>query len=248
MRRVVGVHVIGSVIQAVLCLSVAGVALAASPGAVPLPAGPPLAPRTHGIMLYLSRPLGGGIGAASQTRFGFRIEQVRMMGNNGAPDAGVPLQHRALVGWQFSGPRDMHAADMKLVLGGRLTYDVRHGGFGSQSAHTAMFPGRAVAATPASGHPAEVPESSGAALESKGFVLRSPDSRDTSWRAGEGASVPGSETHLFSRDVFRETSESSSLLHEVAAAAIQTFKSGHSFPLQQRSRLSDPPASMREPR
>jgi hypothetical protein len=106
----------------------------ASAGPSVVPAGPPPAPRTHGFMLYLSQPLGGGVGVGGP-RFGLRIEQVRMTGNNGAPDAADPMQHRSIIGWQFGGLR---ASDMHLELGGRVTYDVKHGGFALQS--SSRFP------------------------------------------------------------------------------------------------------------
>jgi len=113
-----------------LCMAAAMSASAAPGGFVPPPAGPSLSPRTHGFMLYLSTPLGGGGGGgAVHPKFGFRVEQVRMMGNSGAPDAGNPIQHRALIGWQFEGLRNLHSSDMKLELGSRVTYDVTHGAF-----------------------------------------------------------------------------------------------------------------------
>ncbi len=111
-----------------LCMAAVMSASAAPGGFVPPPAGPPLSPRTHGFMLYLSQPLGGG-GGALHPRIGFRIEQVRMMGNSGAPDAGNPIQHRALVGWQLDDMRNLRGSDMRLELGSRVTYDVTHGAF-----------------------------------------------------------------------------------------------------------------------
>ena len=117
-----------------LCLLAATPVNAAHPASFAPPAGPPLAPRTHGFMLYLSQPMGGGSGgAALQPKFGFRIDQVRMMGNSGAPDAGDPIQRRALIGWQFNCRSGMQPADMRLELGGRVSYDVTHGGFAIQS-------------------------------------------------------------------------------------------------------------------
>jgi hypothetical protein len=104
-----------------VCVAATAGVAAATPGIAAPPAGPPLAPRTHGFMLYLSQPIGGGAGASLHPKFGFRIEQVRMMGNSGAPDAGDPLQHRALVGWQMDGLRGMHASGGKVELGGRMT-------------------------------------------------------------------------------------------------------------------------------
>ena len=108
-------------------------ATAAPGGFVPSPGGPPLAPRRHGFMLYLSQPLGGG--GALHPKLGFRIEQVRMMGNSGAPGAGDPIQHRALVGWQLEGLGNLPASNMKLELGSRVTYDVTHGAFKLSALH-----------------------------------------------------------------------------------------------------------------
>src|SRR5271167_2793184 len=93
--------------------AMAGAAVASEALAAPLE-GPALAPRTHGFMLYLSQPLGGGGGASMHPKFGFRVEQVRMGGNSGAPDSGDPMQHRALIGWQMDGLHGIHASDMKL--------------------------------------------------------------------------------------------------------------------------------------
>lgn len=117
------------IVYAVLCMLIAASATAAPGGFVSSPAGPPLAPRRHGFMLYLSQPLGGGGGGALHPKFGFRIEQVRMMGNSGAPGAGDPIQHRALIGWQLEGLGNLQASNMKLELGSRVTYDVTHGAF-----------------------------------------------------------------------------------------------------------------------
>ena len=149
---------------------------AAHPGPVAPPAGPPLAPRTHGFMLYLSQPIGGP-GAGVRPRFGLRLEQVRMTGNSGAPDAGDPFQRRTLIGWQIDGRRGLQASDMKLELGGRVTYDVSHGGFGIQS-------GRSGAAPAPHAHPMAVALSSHTTAvstgvaEPKSFELHGLDFRE----------------------------------------------------------------------
>ena len=241
MRRRAAFHVAGGL----LCLA-AGVA-GARPGPVAPPEGPPLAPRTHGIMLYLSQPMGSGAGATMQPRFGFRVDQVRMTGNSGAPDAGDPVQRRSLVGWQFNGRHGMQASGMKLELGGRVTYDVSHGGFGVQSMRSVMSSSAPHAMSAASNHPA-APSEPNSVSESKGFALRGLEFRDARSQGSDAAGAPG--LHLFShdRDVFHEVGESSSMLHELAATAIATFKSSHGVPVQQRSRLSEPLSSMREPR
>jgi hypothetical protein len=111
-----------------LCMAVVASAAAAPRGSTPPSSGPPLAPRTHGFMLYFSQPLGGG-GGLLRPKLGFRIEQVRLTGNSGAPDAGDPMQHHALVGWQLDGLRNLHASDMKLELGSRMSYDITHAAF-----------------------------------------------------------------------------------------------------------------------
>ena len=230
MRRQAALPVTGGL----LYLVAAAAASAASP--VPPPAGPALAPRSHGFMLYLSQPLGGGGGgAAVRPHFGFRIDQVRMAGNNGAPDAGDPLQRRSLIGWQMDGRSGFHPSAMKLELGGRVTYDVAHGSFSALSSRAGANQSSARSAAVTSSE-----HTSGA--QPKSFELH-------------GLEFHGSESHgtdenvrPFSRDLFHEASGSSSSLHEIAAAAIATFKSSHSVPVQQRSRPSERPLSMAEAR
>jgi hypothetical protein len=139
-------------------------------------------------------------------KFGFRIEQIRMMGNSGAPDAGDPLQRRALVGWQMDGLHGIHASDMKVELGGRMTYDVTHGAF---SAHFPKSPNAAAS------RPAAMSRSD-AFTESK---LLTP---------------------------LRQTNESSSMVHDIAAAAIGTFKLSRPLPTLQRTAPAPRPSSMRE--
>lgn len=221
-----------------LCLVAATAANAAHPGPVPPLAGPPLPPRSHGIMLYLSQPMGGGAGgaAAAHPQFGFRVDQVRMMGNSGAPDAGDPLQHRSLIGWQMDGHNGLHASDVRMELGGRVTYDMTRGGFGIQPSRSgsASSPARpmAVAAT--------TPHAAPSGGESKSFELhglefRGADSAGADFRGHDDNARP------FTRDLFHEANGSASMLHEVAAAAIATFKSSRTVPAQQRSRLSERP-------
>ena len=199
-----------------VCIAATAGVAAAPPGIVAPPAGPALAPRSHGFMLYLSQPIGGG-GGALRPKFGFRIDQVRMSGNSGAPDAGDPLQHRALVGWQMDGLRGIHASDMKVELGGRMTYDVTRGAFAAQLPKTS---------TVSSSRPATLNRMDSYA-ESKPFAphLFEPSS------AG-------------ARDPFRQSTESSSMFHDITAAAIGTFKLTRPAPAQQR--VSERPMSMRE--
>ena len=198
-----------------VCIAATAGVAAATPGIAAPPAGPALAPRSHGFMLYLSQPLGGG-GGTLHPKFGFRIEQVRMMGASGAPDGGDPFQHRALVGWQMEGLHGIHASDMKVELGGRMTYDVTHGGFAAQLAKPAAGAGSRPSAI----------NRNDAYTEAKPFSPRLFE--------------PSLGTH----DPFRQGNESASMVHDIAAAAIGTFKLTRPVQAQQRV-MGERPASMR---
>jgi len=195
--------------------AMAGAAVAPAAMAGP-PAGPAPAPRTHGFMLYLSQPIGGGGSGSMRPKFGFRIEQIHMAGNSGAPDAGDPMQHRALVGWQMEGFHGMHASGMKVELGSHMTYDVTRGAFG-MSRTPAAFGSRPAATNRTDG-----------ATASKPFSPRLFEP------------VPSV------REPFRQTNESASMAHEIAAAAIGTLRLTRPAPTQQRIGAVPRPTSMRE--
>jgi hypothetical protein len=167
-------------------------------------------------MLYLSQPIGGG--GSMRPKFGFRIEQIRMGGNSGAPDAGDPMQHRALVGWQMEGLHGIHTPDMKVELGGRMTYDVTHGGFGMQWSRSSAATGsRAMASS---------------------RIDRGMQSKSFAPHLFEPAPA--------AREPFRPTNESASMIHEITAAAIGTLRLTHPAPVQQRIGGVSRPSSMRE--
>jgi hypothetical protein len=208
MQRPTGFRLAGGV---AFIAAMAGAAVAPEAMAGP-PTGPTPAPRTHGFMLYLSQPIGAGGAGSMRPKFGFRIEQIRMAGNSGAPDAVDPLQHRALVGWQMDGFRGIHASDMKVELGGRMTYDVTHGAFGMS--RTSAASGSRPAAT----------NRTDAATASKPFSPRLFEP------------VPAV------REPFRQTNESASMTHEIAAAAIGTFKPMRPAPQQRIGAVSRPPS------
>jgi hypothetical protein len=203
-----------------ICIAATAGIVVATPGiAAPL-AGPALAPRTHGFMLYLSQPIGGGSGATLRPKFGFRIEQVRMMGNSGAPDAGDPMQHRALVGWQMEGLQGMHAAGMKLELGGRMTYDVTHGSFAAQ------LPRSSAAARPAS--------------------ISRPDSYTEKPFSPHLLEPRLFDSGFGTREPPRLSSESASMVHDMAAAAIGSLRlTRPAVQAPQRVGLGERPVSMR---
>jgi len=212
MQRPTGFRLSGGV---AFIAAMAGAAVAPAAIAGP-PTGPTPAPRTHGFMLYLSQPIGGGGGASMRPKFGFRIEQIHMAGNSGAPDAGDPMQHRALVGWQMDGFHGIHAADMKFELGSHMTYDVTRGAFG-MSRTSAAF-GLRPAAT----------NRTDTATASRPFSPRLFE--------------PGPPA----REPFRQTNESVSVAHEIAAAAIGTFKLARPAATPQRIGAVARPSSMRE--
>jgi hypothetical protein len=168
-------------------------------------------------MLYLSQPIGGGGSSGSmRPKFGFRIEQIHMAGNSGAPDAGDPMQHRALVGWQMDGFHGIRASDMKVELGSHMTYDVTHGAFGMSRTFGAF------GSRPAATNRTEP------AAASKPFSPRL------------------FEPSPAAREPFRQTNESVSMAHEIAAAAIGTFKLARPAPIPQRIGAVPRPSSMRE--
>jgi hypothetical protein len=205
------------VASGIVCIAASAGVAAATPGIAPPPAGPALAPRSHGFMLYLSQPIGGGAGGDMlHPKFGFRLEQVRMGGNSGAPEGGDPFQHRALVGWQMEGLHGIHASDMKVELGGRMTYDVTHGGFAAQLGRSA----------PAAGSRPSTMSRTDASTEAKPF---SPHLFE-----------PGLGMH----DPYRQSNESASMVHDIAAAAIGTLKLTRPAPTQQHV-MGERPVSMR---
>ena len=209
-RRRTGFRLSGGV---AFIAAMAGAAVAPAAIAGP-PTGPTPTPRTHGFMLYLSQPIGSGGDASMSPKFGFRIEQIRMAGNSGAPDAGDPMQHRALVGWQMDGLHGIHASDMKVELGSRMTYDVTHGAFGMSRA------------SGASGSRPATTTRMDAAAGSKPFSPRL-------FEAGPAT-----------REPFRQTNESVSMAHEIAAAAIGKLARPAATP--QRTGAVPRPSSMRE--
>jgi hypothetical protein len=194
-------------VGSLVCLGAASVGSAAPPG-------PSLNPRDHGFMLYLNKPIGGGVGADSHAKFGFRIEQVRMGGNNGAPDAPDPMQRRALIGWQMGGGQEsgMHLSNMRMELGGRVTYDLSHRSFSLVSSS-----GRSRAPAVAIG-PQTLLHARGVTAKNS-LDLSFADSKPFDSR---GADFAHERIGGFSMG---ESHQQPSMLHEAAAAALLTFKS-----------------------
>lgn len=172
-------------------------------------------------MLYVNQPVGGTGGAsAGRPTFGLRLEQVRMTGNTGAPDAGDPMQRRTLIGWQMDGLRDMRASDMRVELGGRVIYDVRRAAF------------RAPVAKPLIAVGSRAPM-----LEARtGHIEQTNHSQV---RIPQESSLPG-----LSRDTFGASRDSSSTLRDLADTALATFRS--SRPNQPRTYPNRRPQPMRD--
>ena len=212
MQRRTGFRLSGGV---AFIAAMAGAAVAPAAIAAP-PTGPTPSPRTHGFMLYLSQPIGGGGGGSMRPKFGFRIEQIRMAGNSGAPDAGDPMQHRALVGWQMDGFHGIHASDMRVELGSHMTYDVARGAFGMSRTYAVSV------SRPAATNRTD------AATASKPFSPRLFE--------------PGPPA----REPFRQTNESVSMAHEMAAAAIGSLRLTRPAATPQRIGAVPRPSSMRE--
>jgi hypothetical protein len=194
-----------------ICITATGVAVAASPTPLAPPEGPGLAPRSHQIMLYLIKPLGGG-GGSLLPKFGFRVDQIRMMVNRGAGEGDDPFQHRPLVGWQMDGGSDMRASGMRVDFGGRVSYDVAKGAFAAQAARSPLVAG-----------PRQIP-----ADRDITFSGSSPIGTHTT-ETGFTTKARPVDTRGFSTD--------SSMARDIAAAAIATFKSSRLTPAQQRMGL-----------
>ena len=75
-------------------------------------------------------PLGGGSQGIKLPSFSLRVGQARMGGNSGNPAAGDPMQHRELFRLEVLARRTDSTPDMRLELGGRMTYDLKRGMFG----------------------------------------------------------------------------------------------------------------------
>lgn len=156
-------------------------------------------------------------------KFGFRIEQVHMGANSGAPDAPDPMQHRALVGWQMDGLNGLHAANMKMEFGGRVTYDMAHSSFSGLPSFRSP------------GASASRPAAIGTREESKAFAVR----------------MAAEEHGMVMHEVFgsREPHEheaSTSLMREVAASAVATFKSRATAAMQRPFPNRGRPESMHD--
>ena len=82
-------------------------------------------------MLYMSWPVGGGRASAFKLpSLSVRLGQARLGGNSGNPSAGDPMQHRELFRMEVFGRQDQPSLDMRLELGGRVSYDLHRGVFG----------------------------------------------------------------------------------------------------------------------
>jgi len=165
-------------------------------------------------LCYISASPSGVVAARCTPKFGFRIEQIRMAGNSGAPDAGDPMQHRALIGWQMDGFHGIRASDMKVELGSHVTYDVTHGAFGMSRTFGAF------GSRPAATNRTEP------ATASKPFSLRL------------------FEPSPAAREPFRQTNESVSMAHEIAAAGDRQPSSWRGRP---RYRRESAPSRVRPP-
>jgi hypothetical protein len=119
-----------------ICLAAATRTDATPRGRFLAPGGAPHAPE---IMLYFSHSVGGGAGAGTvRPTFGLRVQQVHQAANSGDPEQGSPMQHRELINWQMEGRPGLRLSDMRVKLGGRLTYDLSTRRFGAPSSRPAI--------------------------------------------------------------------------------------------------------------
>ena len=91
------------------------------------------APRAPQVMLYIGRPVGGGVGLAAHSFFGFRVDQVHVVSNAPGADGRDGLQQKELLRWQFERDVDRRVGDMHLDFGRNVTWDVTRRAFGPRS-------------------------------------------------------------------------------------------------------------------
>jgi hypothetical protein len=94
------------------------------------PIGPAPTPQSPEVMLYMSWPIGAGGPVGRLPGLSLRVGQARLGANSGNPSAGDPMQHRELFRVEVFGRPAGTAPDMRLELGGRMTYDLQRGVFG----------------------------------------------------------------------------------------------------------------------
>ncbi len=116
------------------CWLITGTLLWTASDAQAAPPGPPLAPRAPQLMLYISRPIGGGGGGMGMMpKIGLRLSQIRQAPNLGDPEAGAAFQHRELLDWAIQG-----RSNVQLQLGHRVTWDFTRQAFAQRSAEPAF--------------------------------------------------------------------------------------------------------------
>lgn len=107
--------------------------LAAATVAATPPVGPASAPQSPEVMLYMTVPIGGGSQGMKLPGLSLRVGQARLGGNSGNPASGDPMQHRELFRVEMFGRQRQSSPDMRLELGGRMTYDLKRGVFGMRT-------------------------------------------------------------------------------------------------------------------
>jgi hypothetical protein len=80
-------------------------------------------------MLYVTVPVGDGHHGFKLPNVSLRFGEGRLGGNSGNPTAGDPMQHRELLRLEVAGRQSDPALDMRVAIGGRLSYDLNRGVF-----------------------------------------------------------------------------------------------------------------------
>ncbi len=91
------------------------------------------APRAPQVMLYIGKPVGGGVGLGGRSFFGFRVDQVHVVSNAPGADVRDGLQQKELLRWQFEPGVNRRVGDMHLDFGRNVTWDVTRRAFGPRS-------------------------------------------------------------------------------------------------------------------
>jgi len=118
----------------------AGLLTAATASAAPAMGPTPEHPAPE-ITLYFSVPLGNadrGSPRPPQIRLG--LGEIQVAGNLANPNAGDPIRRREWLRFDLSPRRAEPARDLRLTLGGRMTYDLNRGVFGWRSGRSTPDP------------------------------------------------------------------------------------------------------------
>lgn len=107
----------------------AGLLTAATASGAPA-MGPTPEHQSPEVTLYFSIPIGIRESGVPSPKIGLGFGEVQVAGNLGNPATGDPIRRRELLRFEVAPRRAEPARELRLTLGGRMTYDLSRGVFG----------------------------------------------------------------------------------------------------------------------